>query len=247
MSRRTSWCASTGIRGTMRARGRHPPPGRSPRTTRKVARQPRCWPRQGPRPVRADDVWRPSGRGTSSPPPAPAGPRGPAGPLPPRRRRRTPRAGVPARKRPANSQPNSGASADARLPTVNSAIRSSIIFLRGTREPRPVSRGAPRTTADRVRRHEVAGGRPRTCPGPCRHIGQQAHHDELGRADAEGAHGHGRAGPGAWGTFAIFAISERWAGRGPGARGQGRTTKSRRVGLGPGDGCVVSVFFMYAD
>lgn len=54
--------------------------------------------------------------------------------------------GSPASTRPATSQPKSGASAEARLPTVNSAISSRSIRLRGMREPTAVSSGAPSTT-----------------------------------------------------------------------------------------------------
>ncbi len=55
--------------------------------------------------------------------------------------------------------------------------------------------GCAQEDADRVRRDEVAGGRHGRAQ-VVRHIGQQAHHDELGRADAEGAHGQGEQSQG---------------------------------------------------
>ncbi len=54
--------------------------------------------------------------------------------------------GSPASTRPATSQPKPGARAEARLPTVKRAMSSRSMRLRGMREPRAVSRGAPMTT-----------------------------------------------------------------------------------------------------
>lgn len=87
--------------------------------------------------------------------------------------------------------------------------------------------------AERVRRDQVAGGGEGYVE-VVRDVGQQAHHHELGGADAEGAHGEGEQGQGHEGAFRGSGAMERGGARnGPACRGSaGRHTD------GPADGPV---------
>ncbi len=113
-------------------------------TTRKVARQPRFWPSRvatgtptilamvSPRNMVATARARRSSDTSREATTAPTPKNAPWG--------------SPASTRPAISSPKLGARAEARLPTVKSAMSNTSIRLRGIREPRAVSSGAPTTT-----------------------------------------------------------------------------------------------------
>ena len=162
-------------------------------TTRNVARQPRCWPSRvaaGTPTILATVRPRNIVATARACRPSPTSRAATTAPTP-----KNAPCGRPARKRAASSQPKLGASADARLPTTKNPISSRSIRLRGTREPSGGEQRGADDDTDRVRRHEIAGGGHRGAE-VVGDIGQQAHHDEFGRTDAEGADGQGEQGQG---------------------------------------------------
>ncbi len=158
-------------------------------TTRKVARQPRCWPSSvapgTPTMLASGEPQQDRG----DRPALPALARQPRGHDRGDAEERAVR--QPGREPPGHQPAEAGARADSRLPATKRPISATSRRLRDMRTPAAASRGAPDDHADRVGGDEGAGGGHRGVQVG-RDDGQQAHDHELADAQAERADRQGQ-------------------------------------------------------